>query len=436
VSRRGRAGADGRRWRVPRARPIALMAAGVVAWVGACAFLLAAAPQLASGNWLAPEALAAVHLTALAFVTVTIAGALIHLAPSMSLAQRLGGAWPGALVWVGGWALALGLWRTLAPLEAIGGALLLGGGVWLCGAIGAIWWRRRGSWPEPAAGLVVAAMWLLVVLGLGLAMVADRQHHFIGLPLAQLLAAHAAAGALGWIGGTALAVATRLAPMMLIAPVQRVWAARAALWLWHPGVALLVVGALRGERAWAFAGIGALLAALALFGAYLADAVRRRRRWPGAPAAHLVAGLLSLAAAGGLVLAGPVGQVAPAAVLLALVGFGAGVTAGHVLLMLPTLAWVARFGGLRRGGVPAPPVRHLHPLPLVVAEQALFAAGVSLVCLGMLANAHAPVVVGASLLLASALSALVIVAVALTRPPPHAQHRAPTPGASTSPALT
>jgi hypothetical protein len=131
---------------------------------------------------------------------------------------------------------------------------------------------------------------------------------------------------------------------------------------------------------------------------------------------HLVAGLGALLAAVTLALVLPAGRAAPVALLLTLIGFAAGVTAGHILIMVPTMCWVARFGGLRRGGGAPPPVAHLAPPFLGWCEALSFAAGTGLLAAGVLERSEPLSLAGAALLTASAAGVVAAVAVAALRP--------------------
>jgi hypothetical protein len=399
-------------------RPAGLLGLAAVAWLAGCAALVPAAGDLSRGLWYTPEALAASHLIGLGFMTTAIAGVLLHLAPTMSTARPAGGAVPGASVWAGALALALGLRWSWAAAEAAGGALLALGIGGLLVAIAGLWRGRRGSWPEPLWGLVASGAWLAAVLVAGLLAVAARRGDVIDVDRGRLIAVHAAMAILGWIGGLIIAMAVRMAPMMLVAPPGRLAVARAALVAWHLGVATLVAGLAAGRRPLGLAGVALLAVGVVALAAYLAGVVRRRRRRPPPAVRHLLAGLAALLAAAGLAVALPPARAAPVALLLALIGFGAGVTAGHMLVMVPTMCWVARFGGLRRGGGRPPGVAHLAPAWLAWSEAIAFAAGVSLVAAGMLERSEGATVAGAVALLAAAALLVGAVLVAALRPAP------------------
>lgn len=133
-------------------------------------------------------------------------------------------------------------------------------------------------------------------------------------------------------------------------------------------------------------------------------------------APRLVAGLVAVVAlAVVVVVRDPADAVAPAA-LLGLVGLAAGVTAGHILIMVPTMCWVARFAGARRvEGVP-PPVAWLAPAALAWCEGLAFVSGLGLLVAGVIAGEPVAAHAGAVAFAVSALGVVTGVAVAVLRP--------------------
>lgn len=397
-------------------RSVGLIALGALAWLAGGALLIADADMLAAGRWYTPTLLAAAHLIGLGFLTTVIVGAVQHLAPNMSSRRLVGGRAVGVTLWGGAVILAVGLATGQAALEGLGGTVLGVGVVWLVVGVALMWRGRRGSWPEPLAGLALSTLWLAGVLVLGLVGIAARHGDGLDLDRGRLIGAHLTMAALGWAGGLIIGVGTRMGPMVLIAPPQRVRIARAALAMWHVGVAVVVIAFAVGVRAVGLAGAVVLAAAIATFAAYLADTVRRRRRQPPVSVLHMLVGAAALVAAAGLTLALPAAEGAPAALLLALVGWAAGATAGHILIMVPTMCWVARYGERRRTGTPRPQVSHLAPTALGIAELAAFVTGVALLVAGMRTGTTALATAGAAALTLSAALVVAGVAIAVWRP--------------------
>ncbi|MCB0872922.1 MAG: hypothetical protein KDC36_06050 [Thermoleophilia bacterium] len=409
----------------PWSLPVSLLVAAVVGQVVGAAVLLAASGDLARGEGYGPEQLAAVHLLGLAFLTVAIIGALLQLVPVL-LRRRLGStvrsAVAGGAVTAGSWSLALGLWRADDVLIAVGGTLLVAGGgmvvvdlvVALVGAMAA---RTLGA---SGVGIALATLWFAATLGFGALMAADRIHPFLETDRNDLIAAHASIAIVGWIGGTILAVALRLAPMFALSHGHRQRLGVMAMGAWHASVIPLSLGFLVGADLLAAAGGVLLLAACAIGLVYVIDVARHRRRRPEAPMVHLLIGLLSAAAAVTLMLVAWTGpgdpyRMAIPAGILALVGFGAGTTSGHLFKVVPMLVWTGRFAHL--AGTPgAPRLADLYPAPLAVAEQALFVTGLGLLSGGIAVGAPAPARAGAVLLVIATLAVAAAVVVTAFRP--------------------
>lgn len=407
--------------------PVAMLLAAAVGQVAGAVALVAAAPDLARGISYGPAQLGAVHLVALAFLTVAIAGALQQLVPVL-MRRRVGGTARSAVSAValtgGPWSLALGLWSGRAPAIGAGGALLVVGGAILVAdlVLAAVGAARGGTLGPSGAGVLASALWFAVVLAMGAVMAANRVHPFLEVDRMRLIAAHAAVAVVGWIGGTIVAMALRLAPMFALAHGYRRGTGVAALAAWHASVAPIALGLGLGIPALAAAGGLLLLAACALALAFTLDVARHRRRRPEAPLVHLVVGLASAGLATALMLFAWAGwgdpyRAAVPAAILAVIGLGAGVTSGHLFKVLPMLVWTGRFA--RLAGTPgAPRLSDLYPAQLAVAEQAAFAAGLVLLSAGAGFGWESVARGGALLLLGSALAVAAAAAACVLRPGP------------------
>ena len=404
--------------------PVALLAAAALAQVAGAAALVAAAPDLAHGVGYGPVQLGAVHLIGLAFLSVAIVGSLLQLVPVLlrqPLATPLRAAVIGGALVAGSWTLAAGLWSGGSAATAAGGTLLVAGGGLLVTdlAIALVRAERAGTLGASGAGIAAAALWFTAVLAMGALMAANRIHPFLGVDRMHLMAAHAAVAIVGWIGGTILAVALRLAPMFALAHGYRRAPGIAALAAWHASVVPIAIGLGCGIAPVAAAGGVLLLCACGLAGWFVADVARHRRRRLEAPLVHLALGLASAAVAVGIMLGAwagvwnPYRAVIPAA-LLALVGMGAGVTSGHLFKVVPMLVWTGRFAAL--AGTPgAPRLADLYPAPLAVAEQAAFATGLVLLAGGTAAGSEFVARAGAALLVAAALAVAAAISACVLR---------------------
>jgi len=413
--------------------PVALLCAAAIAQVAGAGALLVAAPELAASVAYGPAQLGAAHLLGLAFLTVAIFGALLQLVPVL-LRRPLGTpvrwAAAGASLAGGSWALAIGLWTDRGAAIATGGTLVVLGGAIVVGdlAVALAGAAREGNLGASGAGIAAAAVWLAVVMALGALMAANRVDPFLDVDRLRLIGAHSAVALVGWIGGTILAVAQRLAPMFALSHGYRRGPGIAALVLWHASVAPIAIGLGLGIAPLAAAGAICLLCACALAGWFTAGVARHRRRRPEAPLVHLSLGIACAAAACCLMLAAWAGagdpyRLAIPATLLALVGTGAGITSGHLFKVVPMLVWTGRYAHM--AGTPgAPKLTDLYPGPLAIAEQAAFAAGLALLVAGTAAGSADAARAGAALLIAGAVAVLAAVGVCVlgrpgaTRPAP------------------
>lgn len=415
----GRCGAPGRRaaqraatvggppWQIPTG---ILVAASLAQPVAAIA-LLATAGDLARGAFYGPTQLAAVHLFGLAFLSVAVIGALLQLAPVV-LRQQVAGPQAAILVGAffagGSWAMAAGFLLQRDVAIATGATLLVIAGAAFVALLSRALVRaaRGGTFGAAGAGLTAAAVWFAVVLAMGAVMAGNLIHPFLAIDRLDMIAAHAAAATLGWIGGTILAVSLKLAPMFALGHGRRAWLGSAALAIWHPACVALVAGLLAGNAR--LAAIGTVLVAVAALvaGAFAADVARARRRRLEAPFVHLALGLAAVVAACALALRawwfdGDPIRAGIAATVLVLVGLGAGVTSGHLFKVVPMLVWVGRYS--TRAGTPGVPrLADLYPARLAAVEQGAFTAGLLLLVGGVLAASPAAATAGAALLGVSA----------------------------------
>lgn len=416
--------------------PTGMIAAACVAQVVACVVLALSAGNLARAAYAAPGILAAVHVYGLAFLTVTIVAAMLQLVPVI-LRQRVGSTvrqcGAGVALIAGASSLATGLGQGVTALSAAGGVLLALGLLTVVADLAVALWRaHRGPTGLGATGrgLVMSGFWLAVVVGIGLVLAADRGSPFLGAAHTRVVEAHAAAALLGWIGGMIMAIALRLGPMFALSHGYRARDGAWALGAWHAGVVLTCVGALTAVHAVAYAGFAVLALAALAAASFLISVGRNRRRGLEAPLVHLIAGVMCALAAACVALLAALGVADTAragvvAVLLLLIGFGGGITSGHIFKVVPMLVWTGRYAQL--AGTPgAPRLTDMYPAKLAVLEAAVFAVGLALVLAGVVWATSALVVAGALALAAAAVTVLVAVIICITvTPAVTAQAQAP-----------
>lgn len=407
--------------------PTGMIAAACVAHVVALVVLALSADNLARAAYAAPGILAAVHVYGLAFLTVTIVAAMLQLVPVI-LRQRVGSTvrqcGAGVALIVGASSLAAGLGQGVTALSAAGGVLLALGLLTVVVDLAAALWRAHRS-PTglggTGRGLAMSGFWLAVVVGVGLVLAADRGDPFLGTAHTRVVEAHAAAALLGWIGGMIMAIALRLGPMFALSHGYRARDGAWALGAWHAGVVLTCAGVLVQVEAITYAGFVVLAGAALIAGSFLVSVGRHRRRSLEAPLMHLVAGVACAVAAACVALLAAFGVVGTAragvvAVLLVLIGFGGGVTSGHVFKVVPMLVWTGRYAHL--AGTPgAPRLTDMYPARLALVEAAAFALGLVLVVAGVASATSALILAGALALAAAALTVLVAVVICITVTP-------------------
>jgi hypothetical protein len=134
---------------------------------------------------------------------------------------------------------------------------------------------------------------------------------------------------------------------------------------------------------------------------------RARRIEPEGPLLHLLAGAAFLAQAAviGLLLCAETGdhlRLLAAYVLLLLLGWAAGVTAGHLPKLLSLSIWVWWPPG------PRPKQAEMYPRRLAQAESGLFASGVEVAAIGVLVGNGAVARAGAMFVLTAALTDFIL----------------------------
>lgn len=350
------------------------------AWgVLAGALLMADGETALASRW-SGSTLALAHALTLGFLGNAMFGALLQFLPVAAGVQVRGGTLAArilhALLNLGALALVVGLrWpQRLAPAwggVALGLAFLLLAGLLLPGLLRAEGERflRQGVGVAVAAALLAALLGVLLALG---------RSGWLPQPLRALTDAHAGWGVLGWVLGLLAAVARVVSPMFqgaVPAPAraQGIW----QLVLYALLSVLLVLAIQGAVPVWMRSALALPVLAFALGGLLLQLRARHLRRAP--LTWFWSAGLLALAGAGGLLLAG--GGALGIGVLVIAVGLPLLVT-GMALEIVAFLGWIELQRACGRG-VHLPGVQLLMPtrdkarvlaLHLVAAPLLTFAA--------------------------------------------------------------
>ena len=388
----------------------AYFAVALAGLLAACVALVAAAPDLAAGSLLAPRVVLATHLVALGFLPFAVTAASFHLLPVL---LRNDAAHPRLLVAAlpllcGGFLLAPGVAFDRDALAWVGAALVAVGLAFVLEELLGLVVRapRNRALVASRVGVALVALHVSAALVLG-GLMLDR-----GVGRWPLVHLHLAI--LGWLALLIVSVGRTLGPMLALAPSEPTRRVPVLELVLTGGLWLLLAGLADGRR-WAAAAGGAVaLLSLAAFGRTMLRVARERRLPLEAPLAHLLAGVLFLAQAavlGFLLLAGTVSLMRglTAYVVLLLLGFGAGVTLGHLGKLFSLSLWVWWPPG------PRPKQTHLYPRRLWLGEAAAFSLGVELIAVGSFAPSVACVRVGAVLCVVAAAAAGAGSAVTWTR---------------------
>ncbi|HKV86065.1 MAG TPA: hypothetical protein VJN88_16045 [Ktedonobacterales bacterium] len=165
-----------------------------------------------------PRVLALVHIVTLGWLTMTIMGASLQLAPvilrSGLHARRLAFTLYPMFV-VGVTALVCGFWFQRGVLLIVGGSVIVATVAHYVVIMGATL-ARAASRPLTAWYLTAAIGYLCVVVSLGLTAALDLQFDFLPTGFARLLLAHITIGVIGWLTCTLLGVSYTLVRMFAL----------------------------------------------------------------------------------------------------------------------------------------------------------------------------------------------------------------------------
>ncbi|HEX9132774.1 MAG TPA: hypothetical protein VF844_10820 [Ktedonobacteraceae bacterium] len=313
--------------------------------------------------WIAPDAiqspgfphvLALVHIATLGWLTMTIMGASLQLAPvivvaPLRAARFIRWQYP---VYVSGVVLLLsGFWWMLPWLMAVGGIVVVLAVAHYVVVLGATLAHATAR-PLTVRFLVGSLIYLCIVVSLGLTAAFNFQFGFLGAAFNQLLLTHITLGILGWLSSTLIGVSYTLGRMFALAHGHSDRLGRLIFVLLNASIIGLALGFIFSWFPMILAGEGMLLATAWLF-AYDFTCILRARRRKGLD----VTQYHSMAAAGYFTLLIPFGIVTallgrwqPAVLaalgLAALVGWLGQSMIGYLYKIVPFLIWHARYGPL------------------------------------------------------------------------------------------
>jgi hypothetical protein len=313
--------------------------------------------------WIAPEAiqspgfphvLALVHIATLGWLTMTIMGASLQLAPVIVVAPLRAARfirWQYPVYVSGGILLLSGFWWMLPWLMAVGGIVVVLAVAHYVVVLGATLAHATVR-PLTVRFLVGSLIYLFVVVSLGLTAAFNFQFGFLGTAFNQLLLTHITLGILGWLSSTLIGVSYTLARMFALAHGHSDRLGRLIFVLLNASIIGLALGFIFSWFPMILAGEGVLLATAWFFAYDFTGILRaRRRRVLDVTQYHsmVAAGYFSLIIPFGIVTA-LLGWWQPTVLaalgLAALVGWLGQSMIGYLYKIVPFLIWHARYGPL------------------------------------------------------------------------------------------
>ncbi len=398
--------------------PLLFMGAGILSLAMAIG-LLAGHPATLVDYHYHQATVAIVHLVVLGFILSVIMGATYQLVPVV-LETRLHSPrltrWhlPIHAVSVAGMVVSFWTW-DMKNLGHFSSGLIFGACLFAWNLGATIRRSRRGG--PVAVGLTLSLVWLLGVMGMGIAMTAAKStyelvdradlHPLLLWPLQRLqqlgawiatfdalafMHAHAHLGILGVFVTLTMAVAYRLVPMFLVSDLASPRRALASLVSVHVGIPFLVV-AIACQSPWKLAAAAPIVAGLVLYAWELRATVRARRRvsidWA------LTAFLISQAALAPAVLLGlalgwpdiPLsdasGRVQGVYGTVAILAIPSLAILGMLHKILPFLVWYAAYSR-HLGSARTPAVQEMYSTAALAVCVMAFVVGTGLLCLARL----------------------------------------------------
>ncbi len=354
-------------------------------FAAACLMLVAGQGLMVAGygypavDIAAPQTLALVHVVAIGWLSLLMAGALLQFVPVLVARPIVGGrfAAPALLLLLGGLGCLVGGFVALSgavelPLALLplgGGLLLAGFGLFAAVLAATLISARPLSLPARFVATGLAALITAALIGSAFSAVlsAAAEGPALDRLLADGVGLHATLGLGGWLSVTAVGVSYRLFSMFLLAPEAERRTSRAAWWGASLAVSLVAAAAalvLSGRSGAALAFTAALLLALAAAGLYGADVLhiyRGRKRKQAELNIRASFAALAVLALSVLLLNVPAlrgGEMTAAVVYLFVFGWLSGLGLAQLYKIVAFLTWLEAYGPVL-GRAPVPRVQDL-----------------------------------------------------------------------------
>lgn len=301
-----------------------------------------------------PHVLALVHTATLGWLTMTIMGASLQLAPVILVsplrAARLARVqfplYAGGVI-----LLTTGFWTFQPPLLIAGGSLVVLAVAHYAVILGTTILRATTR-PLSTRYLAASVVYLCVVVSLGLTAALNVQFGFLGAWVQRLVLAHITLGIVGWLTSTLIGVSYTLVRMFALVHDHADELGRRIFLLLNGGVIGLALGFTAGWAPLQALGGISLIAAVWLFAYDYRRMLSVRKRKVLEVTQHH-----SIAAVGYLAVLVPTGvavalfgwatqPVLVALALAALVGWLGQSIIGYLYKIVPFLIWQSRYGPL------------------------------------------------------------------------------------------
>lgn len=317
--------------------------------------------------WVAPQALLApgyphvltlVHTATLGWLTMTIMGASLQLAPviltSPLRADRFA-RWHYPIYLLGVGLLLSGFWFWRTPLLIAGGSLVVLAVAHYATILGATLiyaHRKNDTHPLTARFLSASLIYLCLVVSLGLTAALNLSFGFLGAGANRLLLTHITLGVVGWLSCTLMGVSYTLVRMFALVHGHEDRRGRMVFALLNGGIVGMASGFALAWLPLVIIGGLLLIGAVWLFAWDYAQMLRQRKRKVlDVTQRHGIAAVSYLAVVIPLgVFAAVLGWGSPrlfaALGLVALVGWLGQSTIGYLYKIVPFLVWQSRYGAL------------------------------------------------------------------------------------------
>lgn len=301
-----------------------------------------------------PHVLALVHLATLGWLTMTIMGASLQLAPVIVVSPLRATAllrWQYPVFLCGVACLIAGFWWWQLWLLITGGTLVVLAVTHYVIVLGATF-IRAAKRPLTVVFLTASLVYLCLVVSLGLTLAWNFVANFLDAPLEQILLIHVTLGVIGWLSCTLIGVSYTLGRLFSLAHTHDDRWGKLVWLVLNGGIVALALGELLNWTLLTWGGAALLILATGIFIADFWRMLRaRQRKKLEVTQYHSIAALayfLFVIVVGAVLLL--IGWGTPpvftALGLAALVGWLGQSTIGYLYKIVPFLVWSERYGPL------------------------------------------------------------------------------------------